>query len=378
MYRKTYLKINTEVLAENVKELTKSYPEYKYFFGVVKGNAYGHGMESVNALISGGVNYLAVSSLDEAVAVRKINKDIPVLCLEPIAVEFLDVAIKNNITLTVDSLESFIEVINLNKKATVHIKLDTGMNRLGIKDKAELEEIFKIFTEREKVKIEGIYTHLATSGINDKFYDMQVESFKALTENIDLSKIPIVHIGRSLILVHHKKPDFVNGVRMGICMYGFSQSMKEPTGIRKIKRDYNLKKLGISESILENNLNLKTAMTLYSEVMAVKKVKKGEFVGYGAEYIAENDLYVATLPIGYFDGISKKHKYVYLGGKKRAILGEICMDMITVEADETIKIGDKAEIFGDKISVREVCNNLGVSAYKVLTGITERVGRRYF
>lgn len=377
MYRKTYLKINTETLKNNVKELVRNYNGYRYFFGVVKGNAYGHGMKSVNALVEGGVNYLAVSSLEEALKVREYNKETPVLCLEPVSEEFTEVAIKNNVTLTVDSVNRFEKLVNLNKKIKVHIKLDTGMNRLGIKQKAELEELFEIYKSQTNIFIEGIYTHLATSGINDKFYDLQIEAFKNLTENINLSEIPIVHIGRSISLVHHKKPDFVNGVRMGICMYGFSQSIKEPTGIRKLKRNYNLKRNNISESVLENNLKLNTAMELYSEVMAVKTVEKGEFVGYGAEYIAERDITVATLPIGYFDGVEKNMKYVFLNGKRCAILGEICMDMVSVLTDSNTKIGDKAEIFGKNISVKEVANNLGVSAYRVLTRITDRVERIY-
>ncbi len=374
MFRKTYAKINLNVLTQNVKEIVNSYSEYEYFFGVVKGNAYGHGMESVNALIKGGVNYLAVSSLEEAMEVRKHNTDAPVLCLEPVGTEFSSVAVNNNITLTVDSLECFEALIKTNQKLKVHIKLDTGMNRLGVKDKTELEKILEKAKD-SNVFIEGIYTHLATSGINDKFYDIQVEKFEELTKNIDLSKIPIVHIGRSLTLVHHKKPPFVNGVRMGICMYGFAQSIKEPTGIRKFKRDYLLKKLNISESILENRLNLSTAISLYSEVLAVKTVEKGEFIGYGAKYIAPDNITVATLPIGYFDGIKKNMKYVYLNGERCEILGEVCMDMITVKAPNNTKIGDVAEIFGDNISIKEVALNINGSAYKVLTGVTNRVTR---
>lgn len=378
MYRKTYAKINEEVLRQNVEEIVGKHPEYQYYFAVVKGNAYGHGMHIVNALIKGGANYLAVSSLEEAIAVREFNTEIPVLCLEPVSVEFLDEIIKQKVTITVDSLDYFKELLaaNPDKKVRVHLKLDTGMNRLGIKSADELEAIFNA-DRGENVFIEGIYTHLATSGTNDVYYDKQIKNFKKITKNIDLSLVPIVHIGRSLTLVRHKKPDFVNGVRMGIIMYGFAQSMQKPSGIKGFKQQMLCKLKGISPVTFENDLKLKTAMALYSEVIAVKKVKKGEFIGYGATYKAKNDMCVATLPIGYFDGIEKSLEAVKIGGRDCRILGEVCMDMITVEANESIRVGDVAEVFGESVTIGRVAAKTGKSAYKVLTGITGRVARVY-
>lgn len=378
MYRKTFVKINEQTLTDNVAEITSKYPEYQYYFGVVKGNAYGHGMHIVNALIKGGVNYLAVATLEEACSVRKFNSDIPILCLEPINLEYLDDIIRLDVTLTVDSLEYFkaLNALSPKEQIKVHLKLDTGMNRLGIKEKAELDTLFSSY-RHENVFIEGIYTHLATSGVNDTYYDRQMKRFCELTRNIDLSLIPIVHVGRSLILVHHKKPDFVNGVRLGICMYGFSQSMAEPTGLRKLKRDLLLKYKAISPAILKNDLDLKTAFSLYTSVLAVKDIKKGEFAGYGAAFKAQEDMTVATLGIGYYDGISADLKQVLINGKPCEILGELCMDMTLVRVPSYTKVGDVAEIFGEQISIRKasVCSKR--SAYKLLTGITSRVPRMY-
>lgn len=379
MYRNTFVSVNKTVLKENVHNITKNYDEYKYFFGVVKGDAYGHGFEVIDALIEGGVNYLAVATPDEAEKVREINKDIPLLCLEPISENAYDFFCENNITFTIDSLDGAknINGYSFKKNIKVHLKLDTGMNRLGFKKDEELLEAYSILKANENIEIEGIYTHLATSGVNDVYYDRQIANFEKLTKDIDLKKIPIVHIGRSIILVHHQKPDFVNGVRLGICMYGFSGSLPEPAGIRKIKRTLLLKRKGISESILSNDLDLKTAFSLYSEVISVKEVKKGEFVGYGANFTTTEDMTVATLSIGYFDGMSKKLKNVIINGEKCEIIGEICMDMTSVRVPKTVKCGDKAEIFGDKISIRAAANNLGVNAYKVFTSISHRVPRIY-
>ena len=182
---------------------------------------------------------------------REFNAEIPVLCLEPISLVFLDDAIRYHVTLTVDSL-SYFEALNAlspKEKVLVHIKLDTGMNRLGIKEREEVEKLFGA-VRHENVVIEGIYTHLATAGVSDFFCEKQVQTFEELTKNIDLSKIPIVHLGRSLTLVHQKKPSFVNGIRLGICMYGFAQSIPSPTGLRKIKRDILLKLGKIPNAIL--------------------------------------------------------------------------------------------------------------------------------
>ncbi len=379
MYRNTYVSVDKAVLKENVHNITDKYREYKYFFGVVKGDAYGHGFHVIDALIEGGVNYLAVATADEAEKVREINADIPLLCLEPPEEDAFSFFCESNITFTVDSLEGARELCgyNFTKKIKVHLKLDTGMNRLGFKNEDELLEAFSLLKSSENTEIEGIYTHLATSGVNDIYYDRQMANFKNLTKNINLSEIPIVHIGRSIILVHHDKPDFVNGVRLGICMYGFSGSLPEPSGLRKIKRDFLLKKKGISKSILSNDLDLKTAFSLYSQVISVKKIKKGEFVGYGADFIANEDMTVATLAIGYFDGMSKKLKNVIINDEKCEIIGEICMDMTAVKVPDTVKCGDKAEIFGDKISIRDAAKNLGVNAYRVFTSISHRVPRIY-
>ena len=377
MYRKTYVRIDEEALTNNIKEIISKYNDYKYYFGVVKGNAYGHGDYIVNDLIKGGVNYLAVSSLEEAISIRKYNKDIPILCLEPIDIKYIKEIEDNNVTITIENLNYIENLPKLDKKLKVHIKLDTGMNRLGFNNKEELTKAIDLLKQNKNIILEGIYTHIATSGINDIYYDKQINKFIELTKDINLKEIPIVHIGRSMTLVNHPKLDIVNGVRLGICMYGFNNSIPCPTGLRKIRRNLRLKKMGISESILTNNLNLKTAFTLYTEVMSLRKVKEGSFVGYGANYIAKEDIYVATLPIGYYDGINKDMNYVSINNKKYEIIGDICMDMITIKVDETVKLHDKVEIFGKNISIREVARNMNTNAYHILTSISTRVPRVY-
>jgi len=380
MYRNTYVKINESTLTNNIKEIKKKYSNYKYYIGVVKGNAYGHGAYSVSALIKGGINYLAVSSLEEAIEIRKYEKDIPILCLEPINSKYIDDIIKYNVTATIDSLELAKEYCKHEKNLKVHIKLDTGMSRLGINDSEELRDTIKILKENN-IEIEGIYTHFATTGISDPYYDLQLKKFVKLMYMIDLSQFKIIHLGRSLTLVNHQQLPFINGIRLGIIMYGFNGSMPAGKGfknyLRELKRKRLIRKYHISPTIRENDLNLKTAFSLYTEVMSIRKIKKGDFVGYGAKYIADRDMLIATLPIGYADGMSVLIKNVVINGKKYPIVGEICMDMTMIEVDESVKLHDQVEIFGDKISIREVGRKLNTNAYHVFTGITVRVPRIY-
>ena len=379
MYRQTYVKIDNNTLTSNVKEIIKYYPNYKYYIGVVKANAYGHGMYIVNDLIKGGVNYLATSSLEEAIAVREYNKNIPVLCLEPINLSFIEKVISHNITITIESLPYLKELIKLNKKEklTIHLKLDTGMSRLGFTDPASLTEAYNLITNTKNLYLEGIYTHLATSGLNDIYYDKQIKRFEYLTSNIDLKTIPIVHLNRSITPNHHEKLPYETGTRLGILMYGFNSSIPTPTGLRKIKRNILHKINHISETILNNNLKVKPAYSLYTEVMSLRTINKGDFVGYGANYIAKESIIVATLPIGYADGMNNKMKYVSINNKKYPIIGDVCMDMTLVKVDPTIRIHDKVEIFGSSISIKSVSSLLGTNAYHILTGITTRVPRVY-
>lgn len=378
MYRNTYIKINNSILTNNVKKLTTHYHEYKYFIGVVKANAYGHGINIINDLISGGINYLAVSSLEEALDIRKINQDIPILVLEPIDLSFIHLAETNHITITVDSI-SYTKVLTKKdfSNLLIHLKLDTGMNRLGFKNKEDLNQAITLIKKNSHLQIEGIYTHLATSGYQDKYYDQQINKFKELTSDIDLSTIKIIHLNRSITLSNHKQLPFETGTRLGIIMYGFNQCLPNPTGLRKIKHLLLNKINNITPTMPTNNLQLSPAYSLYTEVMSLRQAKKGEFVGYGANYKVKEDTYIATLPIGYADGINEKFKYVYINNKKYEIIGSSCMDMTAVKVDNTIKLYDQVEIIGPHISIRNISNQLNTNAYHVLTMITSRVPRIY-
>ena len=384
MYRRTYLEVNCETLKNNIINIRKNYPDYKYYFGVVKANAYGHGGYIINSLIEGGINYLAVSSLEEALKLREYNKEIPILILEPIHLEFLDKCIINDITITVSNMEYFKELVTIEfpKQLKIHIKIETGMTRLGISSSTDLDELMNKIKSNSSLFVEGIYTHFATSGINDKHWDDQLNRFKEITKNVDLSSIPIVHLGRSLTLVNHEKIPFCNGTRLGIAMYGMSQSMPKSSGFKAFLRDWRNKKihkkLHISPTTTTNSLDLKTAITLYSEVIDLHIIHANDFVGYGALFTADKEMIIATIPVGYADGIPKKIKNVIINGTKYPIVGEICMDMISVAVDQSVKLYDKVTVFGgDKLPIKHVANECGISTYTLFTGIRNRVPRVY-
>lgn len=383
MYRNTYLEIDENVLKQNIKEIRKKYNDYKYYIGVVKANCYGHGFYAVNSLKEGGINYFATSSLEEAIEVRKYDKKTPILCLEPVSPKFIDVVLKNNVTVTISSVSLALEYskLSLKEKLNVHIKLDTGMSRLGVKTKDELEKLVSALESNSNIFIEGIFTHFATNGIYDVYYDKQVSKFQELLSYLDVDSIPIIHVGGSLMLVNHKRLEFVNGIRLGIIQYGINLSMKRRTGIKaylsEIKRNRFLKVNNVSESIRFNDLKVKTAMKLYSEIMEIRKLKKGDVVGYGATFKADKDMTIGIVPVGYADGITNSMGYVYVGKEICPMVGTICMDMCFILISSKVKLHDKVEFFGDNIRVEDVLRRTGSNAYHLFTDITTRVPRVY-
>ena len=387
MYRKTYVEVDIDNLKNNVKNIVNYYNDYEYYFGVIKGNCYGHGTTYIiNELIESGVNYLAVSSLEEALEARKINKKIPILCLEPIRLEYIDICIKNNITITVHDYNYAKELIEkkLSKKLKIHLKIDSGMNRLGFKEKNELNEIYESLKNKENAEIEGIFTHFATLGINDKEWDNQLENFKEITKDIDLKEIPIVHLYKSAAFINHPKLEFANGIRLGIGMYGYySKPVYNTSGIknklRAIKRYINKKKNNISRTTTNIPIELKPAFKMYSEIIQIKEIKKGEFVGYGAMYRAKEDETIGIIPVGYDDGIFRKSRgrYVTINNNRYQLIGDVGMGMTAVKIDNTINMYDKVTLIGDEVSIKEVANHNQTSIYETMCNIGKQIPRVY-
>lgn len=387
MYRKTYIEVDLDSLGKNVKNIVKTFSGYDYYIGVIKGNAYGHGDYIAKYIIDNGINYLAVSSLEEGVHVRKYVSNIPILCLEPIDLEFIADVIKYNITLCVSSMEYFKKLKNLSfdGKINFHLKLNTGMNRLGVSEKDVVTDIYEEAFKCDNVCLEGIFTHLATSGVYDTLYKRQIDKFKELTSDIDLSRIKIVHVGRSCTLDFFPKLSFCNGVRIGIMMYGVESTFplyrKGLLGkIQYLKRQYFYKNNNILVPYSERKINLIQSLSLKSEVIEIQKVSKGSNVGYGSSYRVESDCYIAVLPVGYADGIGTNYHdfIVSINEREYEVVGSINMGMITVLVDDKVSVGDVVTIFDSKKSYKRIARNFNVSPYVFLTNLRREIPRVYY
>ena len=317
MYRNTYAEIKLDAIRHNLQTLNQKFSNYEYRFAVVKADCYGHGLAAIQPMLDAGCNYLAVATLEEALEVRKLHPEVPILCLGIIPYSGLEAAKQNNITLTISSLEYAKNApagsLNGIKK---HLKLNTGMNRLGIKDATELVETYNLLDN-----VEGIYTHIFDAE-NREHTAKQLERFSELAHTLPLEKIKIVHTSASEATLYYPKPDFVNACRFGIVMYGF-YAPEEPS--------------------------LQSTFALKSEVIQINTLQVGESLGYGGTFVAEEETKIAVVPIGYADGMIRKNKgrAVYINGQAFEIVGNICMDMMFVKVNNSIKVGDTVELLRD-------------------------------
>lgn len=352
MYRNTYVEINLKNIEYNVKTLINKYNDYKYYFGVVKADCYGHnGIQTVEAIINGGCNYIAVATLDEALEIRKSITDIPILCLGIIPIMYIEKCIENNITITVSNLDYFNDLITKNyENLKIHIKINTGMNRLGINKRDEFNYIYNKIKESNLI-LEGIYTHIYNSA-NEKCTQSQFRKFEEIISDIDLEDIPIIHVGASDATMSYSKLQFANGCRLGIAMYGLMENKQ---------------------------LNLLPTFSLYSEVIQINEVE-AETVGYNGAYMTKDKEKIAVIPIGYADGIIRKNtgRNVYINGKSYNIVGNICMDMLFIKVDDSVKVGDKVVLIKDIEHIEEIAKHLDTISYEVLCSIGKRVPRIYF
>ena len=347
MYRNTYVELNLDNLKYNVEKLVKRYDDYKYHFGVVKADCYGHNdIRVVKTIIDAGCNYLAVATLDEALEIRKEITDIPILCLGIIDIKYLDICIKNNITITVNNLEYLSKIKFKDNRLKVHIKINTGMNRLGVNNKQEFNTMYNII--KESVYLEGIYTDIYDPCDNDKTLN-QWNRFEEITSDIDLNDTLIVHVGASEATEYYEKREYANGCRLGISMYGLI--------------DYK-------------DMDFKSTFSLYSEVIQINTVNN-ETVGYNGNYKVNGTEKIAVVAIGYADGIIRKNtgRNVYINDKPYKIVGNICMDMLFVKVDDTVKVGDKVTIIKDIDHIKEIANHLDTITYEVICSIGKRVPR---
>ena len=363
----TWAEINLDNINFNLNNIKKLLKEDTKICTVLKANAYGHGsVEIAKFLENKNVDYFAVARLEEAIELRENNIKMPILCLGFVPEESLEYAIKNNITLTIYSLETAKKLNDISEKigvnANIHIKIDTGMSRIGFEVNEEsIDQIIKI-ANLKNLYIEGIYTHFAKSDEIDKdFTYKQVNRFKFIIDNIEKKgiNIPIKHVSNSAAIMDLPNLNF-NMVRCGIVLYGCYPS----------------------DEVIKDRLQLKPAMTLKTRVSHIKELKDGTGISYGLRYKTRKQEKIATIPIGYADGFTRmqNNPKVSINNEVFNVVGRICMDqcMVRIDKDIDIKIGDEVIIFGESnISADDIAKDLGTINYEILCMVSRRVDRIY-
>lgn len=381
----TFITISLDALTHNARTLTAKYSEYDHFIGVVKGDAYGHGYEAVNALHKGGVDYFAVSSLEEAKALREHNKTVPVLCLQPVALSRLGEAKALSLTLAIGDSDYLKQLIILSKddKFKIHIQIDTGFNRLGFKNTDEVKEAYDLLTQNGHT-VEGVYQHFATAGVFDPHFDEQARRFAELTSLLDLSSIPMVHMGSGVALLGHEKFPFANTTRMGLVMYGYNIAPSSCGGgvknrLRELRDGYYRRKYRLSPVCKDVRLDLIPAMTFHTRVIHTKTVKAGEYIGYDCAYQAKEDMKIAVLPVGYSNGIGHRDhgRAVMIRERLFPFVGGIGMNMLCVRVDESVHTDDEAILLGDRITLGRFSRSSGLGLAEALVGIGKNNIRVY-
>ncbi len=368
---RTWAEVNLDAIKHNL-EIIKSHTNSK-ILGIIKADAYGHGIEHVaRVLADGGVYAFGVSNADEAIELRNKGFIQPILIVGVIFPEDYHRIIENEVTFSVDSLESALIISQkakeISKTAKIHIKLDTGMGRIGFvcSDTEKVCADIKRISELPNIKIDGIFSHFSKADDEDLSYsEMQFEKFTKVCSRLEEMGIDvgIKHMANSaaIFTMPHSHMDMV---RMGMVVYGHYPS------------DYVNKLVP----------NLENAMAFKTKVSHIKTLEADSYISYGGTYKALKGQKIATIAIGYADGFSRvlsDRACVLVRGKSAKVIGRICMDqcMIDVSHIDDIKIGDEVIIFGsdgnNTITVESVADLLGTINYEVVCSVTRRVPRAY-
>lgn len=352
-YRKTWVEVNLGHIYDNYKQIKARCQ--KEVIPVIKANAYGHGALAVaDYLVEKGVKYFAVSLLEEALEIKAKHPDIDILVMGVISPHDLPVVSEKNITFTVSQMHLYNAMKSFKGSLKCHIKVDTGMHRLGFINSRDVFDIFDDANREDHIIIEGIYTHFATSDSDEAYLKQQLRKFSNILNKLD--KAPkMVHVSNtSAALKYEKHVSFSTHARVGIGLFGLSLE----------KEDYGLK----------------NTFKLCSTIVEEKILQPGDKLGYSITYEANAKEKIGILPIGYADGIIRKNQggFVSINNKPYPIVGRVCMDQMFVKISDAVTIGDTVTIMGDSIvSLDDVAKRLDTITYEVLCQITYRVPRIY-
>ena len=362
--QETVLEIDLKALKHNYEYIKSKTPKNTKILGVVKAFAYGSDAEEIALYLQRlDIDYFAVAYINEGVALRQAGVTKPVLVLHPQAVNFKKL-IEHCLEPSLYSskiLNEFIAVATEEKQKNypVHIKFNTGLNRLGFW-KNDVTYLVSKLNETASIKIKSIFSHLAASeDLNEKnFTQSQIDSFKNITTELipQLGYTPILHICNTSGILNYPKAHF-DMVRTGIGLYGFGNSKKE-------------------------NKHFKPIGTLKTVISQIHQIEKGESVGYNRAYKSDAFIKTATSPIGHADGISRQYGngkgFVSINGEKAPIIGNVCMDMIMVDVTHiNCKEGDEVIVFGPKHTAEQLAEQVNTISYELITAVSQRIKRVY-
>jgi len=364
-YRQAQRIIDLEAIATNIKAIKQQLPERVKVFAVVKADGYGHGAVAVakKALVSG-AEKLCVAILEEAVTLREAGISAPILVMGYTDPQYANIAADQEIELTVWQ-QDWLEVVkeqSLSVPVGIHIKLDTGMGRIGLKTREAVESFLGHLPQQVAVK--GCFTHFAQADTDDDhYYRYQNAGYQTLIEPVKAKFNDSItyHTGNSAAAMQYPD-DMYDAVRFGIAMYGL----------------YPSPYLQATEPI-----PLKPALTVEATLIHVKQLAKGEKVSYGLTYETTDEEWIGTIPVGYADGIQRAWQGfdVLIAGKRMPLVGRVCMDQCMVRLDQPYPVGEPVTFIGKSgeasISLEAVANHLNTINYEVSCLFTDRLPRHY-
>ena len=348
MHRKTWMEVDLDAIEENIR--TAARESGKDVIAVVKADGYGTGDLAVaESALAAGAKMLAVSSVEEALILRTRGYEGPLLILGHTDAEDIPLLIQKRIAVPAYSASWTDRALRQGCRGLlVHIKVDTGMNRIGFRENREIREAVSRLKEAG-AEVEGIFTHFACADTDPAFTAAQYERFASAVQAAD-HPFRWIHCDNSEASLLFRD-DLSNACRFGIGIYGFSEGYR----------------------------GLRHAVSLYSTVFLVKQIPAGETIGYGATYRTEEPEWIATIPIGYADGLIRKNqgRKVYINGEYVPIVGRVCMDQTMIRLPYRMEEGSVAEIFGPHISLEEMAEDLETITYEIISLISGRVTRVY-
>ncbi|MGL2517722.1 alanine racemase [Helicobacter pylori] len=373
--RASFVEVNTASLRHNFNAVKRIVPRDAHIMAVVKANAYGAGaLKASEIFLQEGANYLGVATLDEALELRSHFSQTPILILGYSPNTNASMLIDNDLSAMVFSLEQaevFSQVaLKSQKRLKIHLKIDTGMHRLGLEPTFKSIETIKKIRALKGLEVEGIFTHLSNADANIKTHAKnQMKAFNAFLEQLLNQKIEFKyrHAYNSagiLSLCNGNENRLLNLYRPGIMLYGFypSNEMKES-----------------SQTILKNVISLK------ARIVQIKSVKKGELIGYGEHFYTNEETLVGVLALGYADGLVRalgNRIQVAINNQLAPLIGKVCMDQCFVKLNDIeAKEGDEVILFGDKSAkandASEIAALLNTIPYETISTLSKRLERVY-